>query len=202
MEFFADASSLLMAIYEVLNILFYFIYNFAAYYYFSETIFFFKELDNGSHFKIFSKIKQIHNLVYITDLSEKHSEINLSDVKSKDSKPIKNSRIKIDEFTNIEKIKYEEENKKEINIYNNQRKTLDIKHIKYSSYSKENGIKNKKNYFKDSNYLIQLGDNSNNKFDKKFHKYSMNIKNIKKNKEDISKIKNSERDKIYLDESV
>ena len=30
----------------------------------------------------------------------------------------------------------------------------------------------------------------------------MNIKNIKKNKEDISKIKNSERDKIYLDESV
>ena len=147
MEFFADASSLFMAIYEVLNIIFYFIYNFVAYHFLSKKIFFFREFDNENNFKIVNKNNRIQNLIYITDLSIKHSEVNSSEVKSRDSKPRKISR---NDPINIEKIKYKEENKKEINIYSNQGKSLDIKQLKYSSYLKENEIHNKKNYVKDS----------------------------------------------------
>ena len=199
MEFFADASSLLMAIYEVLNIIFYFIYNFVAYHFLSKKIFFFREFDNENNFKILNKINRIQNLIYITDLSEKHSEINSSEVKSRDSKVRKISR---NDPINIEKIKYKEENKKEINIYNNQGKSLDIKQLKYSSYLKQNEINtNKRNYIKDSNYLIQYEGISKNKMTKNFHKYSMNIMRINKNKDEIPNLKCSDREKIFFDES-
>jgi len=199
MEFFADASSLLMAIYEILNIIFYFIYNFMAYHFLSKKIFFFKELDNQNNFKVFNKITRIQNLIYITDLSEKHSEINSNDVKSRNSKFINKSG---NEPINIEKIKFKEENKKEINIYRNQGKTLDIKKIKHSSYLKENEVTDKTNNIKDSNYLIQYEDISKNKLSNNFYKYSMNIMRINNNKEKKPNLKSSERERIDFDESI
>ena len=45
-EFFSDSFSMLMAIFEILSIIFYFIYNFTAYYQLSKKIFFFKEVEH------------------------------------------------------------------------------------------------------------------------------------------------------------
>ena len=190
MEFFADASSLLMAIYEILNIIFYFIYNFVAYYFLSKQIFFFKELNNENHFNISKKINHIQNLIYITDLSEKHSDINLSDVNSKVSNLNKNSIHKKDELNNFETIKLKNEKNNEINIYNNKNKFLDIKQIRYSSYSNDKDINDK--------FKAQSDEQSKAKFNVNYNKYCMNLMKININRGDV----NSDIDKNNYTESI
>ena len=76
MEFYADASSLLIAIYEVLFIVFGFFDNFYAYHSLSKRIFFFKELEDNN-FNIFKKNNQIKKLISTTSsFSPKFEEIN------------------------------------------------------------------------------------------------------------------------------
>ena len=177
MEFFADTFSLLTGIYEVLYIIFYFIYNFSSYHFFSKRLFFFKELNNENNFNIHKKINQIENLLYIIDSKEKKDDNNLIEV---------NSNL------NKGKIKNKEENQKEINIYNNNKKysSKEVSELKYSSKSITSQRQN--------------DEYSKQNFNENYQKYNMNLMrgNKIKNNERIYKSRSSDRYKIYSNESI
>ena len=177
MEFFADTFSLLTGIYEVLYIIFYFIYNFSSYHFFSKRLFFFKELNNGNDFNVHKKINQIENLLYIIDSKEKKDDNNLIEV---------NSNL------NKGKIKNKEENQKEINIYNNNKKysSKEVSELKYSSKSITSQRQN--------------DEYSKQNFNENYQKYNMNLmrgNKIKNNKKNY-KSRSSDRYKIYSNESI
>ena len=90
MEFYADASSLLLAIYEILVVIFNYIDTFYGYNTISKKIFFFKDLENSDSFNINKKINVINELITITDL-KKTSEKSLYKSESRDSKSSKNA---------------------------------------------------------------------------------------------------------------
>ena len=78
-EFFAAASPLLVALYELLIIIFNFIDNFYAEYSLGKKIFFFKELDDN-HFHISKKYEQIKELLSLNKNKKlKKIEINTND---------------------------------------------------------------------------------------------------------------------------
>jgi hypothetical protein len=177
MEFFADTFSLLTGIYEVLYIIFYFIYNFSSYHFFSKRLFFFKELNNENNFNAHKKINQIENLLYIIDSKEKNGDNNLIEV---------NSNL------NKGKIKNKEENQKEINIYNNNKKysSKEVSELKYSSKSITSQRQN--------------DEYSKQNFNENYQKYNMNLMrgNKIKNNERNYKSRSSDRYKIYSNESI
>ena len=90
MEFYADASSLLLAIYEILVVIFNYVDTFYGYNTISKKIFFFKDLENSDSFNINKKINVINELITITDL-KKTSEKSLYKSESRDSKSSKNA---------------------------------------------------------------------------------------------------------------
>ena len=59
MEFYADASSLLIAIYAILDIIFNYVNTFYAHHSLSKSIFFFKDLEEENSFNIFKKREKI-----------------------------------------------------------------------------------------------------------------------------------------------
>ena len=63
MEFYADASSLLIAIYGILEIIFNYINNFYANHSLSKLIFFFKDLEEENSFNLFKKKQKIQELL-------------------------------------------------------------------------------------------------------------------------------------------
>ena len=67
MEFYADASSLLIALYEILVVIFNYVDTFYAHHSLSKTIFFFKELKDEDNFNILKKNKKIEELLYMID---------------------------------------------------------------------------------------------------------------------------------------
>ena len=110
MEFYADASSLLIAAYEILNIIFNYINNFWAEQALSKSIFFFKDLKE-SGLKVKKRSAQIQELLEITGAvvstgktSQKNSSKELSinndlerlNIKKSDTNPVlQNEDIKI-----------------------------------------------------------------------------------------------------------
>jgi hypothetical protein len=167
-EFFADASSLLVAIYDLLLIIFNYINNFYAEYSLGKKIFFFKELDDN-HFHISKKYSQIKEL------------LSLNTKKNVNKKSIVN---KSKEKCNTEFLY----SKNDINIYSNKRvindNNLDKKTIKDKTEIKTNKlllIKNKKS--KISNFLVpgkEMEEDSKNKFSNNilFSKKKAIIKNL------------------------
>ena len=73
MEFYADASSLLIAIYELLTLIFNYINTFYGHHSVSKKIFFFKELENTEHFNILKRTESIKELIKITDVKKSNS---------------------------------------------------------------------------------------------------------------------------------
>ena len=105
MEFFADFSSLLIALFDLLSFIFNFINSFYADYSFTKKLFFFKDVDDN-HLNINKRHKQIKELINLTEpLSFKRSESKillessnkkLTLVKeTKDSNTLKNEDLKI-----------------------------------------------------------------------------------------------------------
>ena len=82
MEFYADASSLLIAIYGILNFIFNYINTFYANHSLSKSIFFFKDLEEENGFNIFKKKQKIQELLYITELSQGKNNSNKFDSKN------------------------------------------------------------------------------------------------------------------------
>ena len=74
MEFYADSSSLLIAIYEILYFLFSFLDEFYAYHSLGKYLFFFKELEDENNFNILQKRKEIMRFIS----SIRNIDINLS----------------------------------------------------------------------------------------------------------------------------
>ena len=81
MEFYADASSLLIAIYGILDFIFNYINTFYANHSLSKSIFFFKDLEENG-FNIFKKKQKIQELLYITELSQGKNNSNKFDSKN------------------------------------------------------------------------------------------------------------------------
>ena len=167
-EFFADASSLLVAIYDLLLIIFNYINNFYAGYSLGKKIFFFKELDDN-HFHISKKYGQIKELL---SLNTKKNE-NINSIINKSKKKLNTEFL----FS-----------KNDIKIYTNKRlindNNFDKKAIKDKNEIKMNKlllIKNKKS--KISNFLVpgkEMEEDSKNKFSNNilFSKKKAIIKNL------------------------
>ena len=83
MEFYADSSSLLIALFELLFIIFCFVNRFYADHSLSKQIFFFKEAENR-HFDINRKSYQIKNLIKLLDplIEKKKIQLNINDNKN------------------------------------------------------------------------------------------------------------------------
>ena len=82
MEFYADASSLLIAIYGILDFIFNYINTFYANHSLSKSIFLFKDLEEENGFNIFKKKQKIQELLYITELSQGKNNSNKFDSKN------------------------------------------------------------------------------------------------------------------------
>ena len=76
MEFFADVSSILMVLYQIIYIIFNFIDNFYAYHSLSKNLFFFKGIGNENNYNIFQKRKQIQDLISLLENQIKYKNIN------------------------------------------------------------------------------------------------------------------------------
>ena len=66
MEFYADSSSLLLALFDVLGFIFGFVNNFYAEHSFSKKLFFFKEVED-THLNIYKRTNQIKELIDMTE---------------------------------------------------------------------------------------------------------------------------------------
>ena len=132
MEFYADASSLLIAIYAILDIIFNYINHFYAYHSLSKFIFFFKDLEEENKFNLFTQRKKIHDLFYITDFNPSNN--NSIEFESKDCKMNKLLSMNIKDSERINIIENNKEDYlKEIKIYNkknNQQNRRTIKNDK------------------------------------------------------------------------
>ena len=97
MEFYADASSLLVALYEVLYFIFNFFNYFYAYHSLYQNIFFFKDVKDENHFNIFSKKRQIQEIISLIESQNKNndSEIFKEDNKNSSNKNSKESNVEI-----------------------------------------------------------------------------------------------------------
>ena len=163
MEFYADASSLLIAVYEILVIIFNFIDTFYAQHSLSKIIFFFKELEDEDNFNLYKKNKKVQELLYMADANS--SKRNSIEIDSKGSNMNKY-------FTPLNKdsermhVLDKEENQKDIKIYNNKKKIADgkpAKNSKSSTLYKANDIEEKKDFEKlKSSKIIKPQKNANN----------------------------------------
>ena len=146
MEFYADASSLLVAIYEILVIIFNYIDTFYAHHSLAQIIFFFKELENEDSFNVNKKKSKIQEILYVTDLPNKNEEDSI-EFDSKGSKVNKffSPSNKDSERVNVLENNKEnqEENQKDIKIYNRKKNQVESKLGKNPSYLKGNEIEDK-----------------------------------------------------------
>ena len=115
MEFYADASSLLIAIFYVLIAIFRFINNFYADYSLGKKLFYFKEIKNN-HFVVFQKFDKIKKLIDLTEpplLYENNPDNNNSPISSEQLIKMKNNSISTKESQCLKSLE-----KEEIHIYN------------------------------------------------------------------------------------
>ena len=76
MEFYADASSLLIALYYIIYFIFNYIDYFYAYYSISKKIFFFKGVEDDKKFNIFEKRKEIQQILSLINYKGKRNKMN------------------------------------------------------------------------------------------------------------------------------
>ena len=165
MEFYADSSSILIALYEILFIIFGFFDNFYAYHSLARRIFFFKELED-SNFDIFEKKLQIKDLISSTlSFPEKKEEVknnvnnNNDDIQIyKDYKDIKLNKVSNKQLLPIQEEKNEKEKKKNVIIVKKKKKV--IKKLK-NSQGKLDRHENQ-SFFKNSNSKLESFKNNNN----------------------------------------
>ena len=185
MEFYADASSFLIAIYEITYLILNFIDFFYAYHSLAQQLFFFKGIEEDNNYNIFNKKNQIQKLISLIDNNDKNN--------------------KIDEFENNPKFVSEKINK-EMGLYKNtslqtQNKKKTTLSLLKKPLQKESQTNPKENKPKKRNnkYKIFYKENSSEDYLKKFknshiQKNSENITIINlKNNEKILKVKNMDK---------
>ncbi len=90
LEFWADATSLLMAIYEVVSFILSYINTFYSNHSLAQNIFFFKNLENENHFNINKKKDEIQKLIYLMNSNSDIENLTM-DIISNNSKDISSS---------------------------------------------------------------------------------------------------------------
>ena len=175
MEFYADASSLLIALYEILIIIFNYINNFWAEQSLSKKVFFFKELENNN-FNINQKFDKIQELLDITEMSLNEEKRNERDYYDNDKTKEK-----------YEEKKTSNKRSKDNNDYNNYDDKYSSGHFGSESESKlnyrynmnmKNRNRNRKNNLYKSSDLNESDYNTNKSFEEESFKkqeYEFNI---------------------------
>jgi hypothetical protein len=186
MEFYADLSSLMIALYRLMVIFFNYMNTFYAMHSVAKKIFFFKEIEYNNKFNIFRKNKNIYDII---DLTEEYY-FNNNEIINEESLELTEKKEFVNQNKNNKnnpppKYQYNKYDKK------NEYQKKDIREISNSNQSKL--IKSKNNEFNNSIYRrknkIMLNENMN-----------MNIpKNLNVN---IYNLKNNYVNKINLDSSV
>ena len=176
MEFYADASSLLIAIFEILVVIFNYVDTFYAHHSLAKSTFFFKELEDKDNFNIMKKTDIIQELISITELQKKNSENSPIEIISKNSKIMKNFPPKKKETERQEINDDKEDNQKEIKVYNNRNKRpLESKQTKSSSYLKGKSTEEKKDYNNSKqNQYSEKSEDDRGESDENYPKYKMN----------------------------
>ena len=187
MEFYADASSLLVALYEILVIIFNYFDNFYANHALAKTIFFFKDLEEENTFNVNKKKKKIEELLYMTD-----SCLGINNSIEFDSKGSKINKYypRINKDSEREKVFENDENKedydKDVKIYNKKKNPVDNKPM-----IKDNEIEDKKEIERmKTNKLLKSQKNSNdntNSNSNKMANYLKDKENMLDNDESHSK---------------
>ena len=159
MEFYADASSILIGIYEVLCIVFNYIDYFYAYHTLAKHLFFFKEMEPSTSFNIFQKRNQIKDIISLIENNEK----TIGELKPNISLNISDQNKEKDKKKDIENDK----NQSGIQIYINKNDKLI-----------DNPSNNEKNYKiseeeKNNNKILMM-NNSSNPNRQKINKYNNN----------------------------
>ena len=191
MEFYADASSLLIAIYDILDIIFSYFNTFYGHHAISKKIFFFKDLENEDHFNILTRTNNIRELFKRTDAHKTNSQSTHSNQKIKDDKnlisfPPKKTLIishknKKKENNNVNIYNSKEINQKEI-IKNNP----DYSKIKFSDDKKINNMFSEKKILENKYFENNQNENTEN-----YPKYKINAMNRNKNSDVLLNFRNS-----------
>ena len=155
MEFYADSSSLLIALFQVLFIIFFFINRFYADHSLAKQIFFFKEAENR-HFDINRKSYQIKNLIKLLDplIEKKNNLLHINDNKSQSLGDIEEkNNIKINGLEEGIKVYYMNKNlrKKENNSKIDEIIEPNI-FIKYQNRKMRNRLNRRIKFSKDEDY--------------------------------------------------
>ena len=181
MEFYADASSLLVAVYDILIIIFNYINNFWAEQSLAKKVFFFKDLDNNN-LNLNKNYDKIQELLDITEINLNKGKIEenrkqINDVDNKNSKT--NSKKNSDNISYIEN--------DDVNIYN----TKKIKNNSKNKYNNKLGkfeekkASNKKGNedYGHNSYDDQLNSNLGSNVDSNDNfRYNMNMRNKNRRK--------------------
>ena len=188
MEFYADTSSILIALYEVLYLIFNFIDYFYAYHSLAQHIFFFKGIEGNKNYNIFEKTKQIQEIISLIESKENsyYPEENLKISRNK-------NKEENEEFDNNRELN-SNKNGKTIIVYKNKKKQMEKKYLNNFTILKKpkiNGDKiSSKNLYEpkqkfDERYKYNLKENNLDSEDNldgiKLSQYEKNLKNILSN---------------------
>ena len=205
MEFYADASSLLIAIFEILVIILNFVDNFYAHHALAKSMFFFKDLEDKENFNILKKMDIIQEIISITEPKRKASENSPIEMNSKDNL-IKNFPPKKNETEKQEIYEDGEEIQKEVKIYNSRIKNQsDAKQMKTSSHLKGKSTEDKKDYNiddKPNKYEEKYSDEIMGEYDENYPKYKKNQSKRNKNSEAMLNFRYNNKNDIYFNESI
>ena len=204
MEFYADASSLLIAIFEILVVIFNYVDTFYAHHSLAKSTFFFKELEDKDNFNIMKKTDIIQELISITELQKKNSENSPIEIISKNSKIMKNFPPKKKETERQEINDDKEDNQKEIKVYNNRNKRpLESKQTKSSSYLKGKSTEEKKDYNNSKqNQYNEKSEDDRGESDENYPKYKMNQMKRNRNSGAMLNFRYNDRSNDDYNESI
>ena len=148
MEFYADASSLLIALYDILFIILNYIDNFQAYHHLSKYLFFFKGIENDNNHNNIKNIKKIKEIISLIEYRRNKLNNNKDEELHKVSFNIPKNYKKKNPNINIQDLN-KEKDEKEIIIYD--------------TYKKTQPERKPKNNFSDFKAIEEKGKKSQNK---------------------------------------
>lgn len=194
MEFYADASSLLIAIFDILVVIFNYVDTFYAHHSLAKSIFFFKELNDPDNFNIMKKRDIIQELISITDIQKKNSENIPIEIQSKGSRNMNNAPPKKKETERQEVL---EESEKDIKIYNSRKKPVESKQTKSNEEKKENSKK-----FKAEKYDEKYDDTYKGDYDENYPRYKANKMKRYQNSGAMLNFKYNDKNDYDMEESI
>ena len=175
-EFYADASSLLIGLYDLLIILLSFVSNFNAEYSIIKKLFIFKGIDN-KHFSLSQKSVQIKELLSLKGNINVNNKLEINNGKDLGKKIVSNDnngmKIKLNNSKKIKRKKIVRNNLIKFNENDSSQKIYKI--LKISNHNLNTEAK-----FDQINQLNNINDNENikNKIEPKNIKYSFNVGEI------------------------